>query len=139
MNRLDKLNRLRRTIEEGEATAASWDDCDLSGPPLSEPEIETMIDILLDSDFSTAYVSERIGEWRRHWAEVYFPFVTVDREVMGGIPVFRGTRVPVGVLFDNLADGMSLDGILSEYETLNRADVEAVLEIQSERSVSGSE
>jgi uncharacterized protein (DUF433 family) len=49
---------------------------------------------------------------------------------MGGVPVFRDTRVTVAVVFENLADGMSLDDILDEYETLNRADVEAVLEIR---------
>lgn len=48
--------------------------------------------------------------------------------VMNGRPVFRNTRVPVEVLFENLADGMSLDEILEEYPTLNRDDVVAVLE-----------
>jgi uncharacterized protein (DUF433 family) len=50
-----------------------------------------------------------------------------DPEVMGGRPVFRGTRVPIDVLFDNLADGMSLDEILAEYPTLDRDDVVALL------------
>lgn len=50
-----------------------------------------------------------------------------DPQVMGGRPVFRGTRVPIDVLFDNLADGMSLDEILREYPTLNREDVVALL------------
>lgn len=38
--------------------------------------------------------------------------VTTAADVMGGVPVFRGTRVPVSVLFDNLADGMTVDEIL---------------------------
>lgn len=54
-----------------------------------------------------------------------------DPEVMGGRRVFRGTRVPVEVLFENLADGMSVDEILSEYETLKRDDVVRVLELTS--------
>ena len=57
--------------------------------------------------------------------------ITADPEVMGGRRVFRGTRVPVEVLFENLADGLSLDEILSEYETLDRADVVRVLELTS--------
>lgn len=57
--------------------------------------------------------------------------ITTDPEVMGGRRVFRGTRVPVEVLFENLADGLSLDDILSEYETLDRADVVRVLELTS--------
>ena len=48
--------------------------------------------------------------------------------VMNGRPVFRNTRVPVEVLFENLADGLSLDEILDAYPTLDRADVVAVLE-----------
>ncbi|MBC8128913.1 MAG: DUF433 domain-containing protein [Rhizobiaceae bacterium] len=48
---------------------------------------------------------------------------------MGGRRVFRGTRVPVEVLFENLADGMSLDEILDDYETLDHDDVVMVLEL----------
>ncbi|MCE7028987.1 DUF433 domain-containing protein [Jiella avicenniae] len=55
-----------------------------------------------------------------------------DPEVMGGRRVFRNTRVPIEVLFENLADGMSLDEILDEYETLDRDDVVAVLELTSQ-------
>ena len=57
--------------------------------------------------------------------------ITSDPGVMGGRRVFRGTRVPVDVLFENLADGMSVDEILSEYETLDRDDVVRVLELTS--------
>ena len=55
--------------------------------------------------------------------------VTAHPEVMGGRRVFRGTRVPVEVLFENLADGLSLAEILDSYETLNRDDVVRVLEL----------
>jgi uncharacterized protein (DUF433 family) len=57
--------------------------------------------------------------------------VTSHPEVMGGRRVFRGTRVPIEVLFENLADGLSLEEILHEYETLDRADVVRVLELTS--------
>ena len=57
--------------------------------------------------------------------------ITSHPEVMGGRRVFRGTRVPVEVLFENLADGMSLDEILEQYETLDRDDVVRVLELTS--------
>lgn len=43
-------------------------------------------------------------------------------DVLVGRPVLRGTRVPIEVLFENLADGMSLDEIVAEYESLDRAD-----------------
>jgi uncharacterized protein (DUF433 family) len=45
--------------------------------------------------------------------------ITSDPEVLGGRRVFRGTRVPVEVLFDNL----------DQYETLDRDDVVLVLEL----------
>ena len=57
--------------------------------------------------------------------------ITSHPEVMGGRRVFRGTRVPVEVLFENLADGLSIDEILDAYETLDRDDVVRVLELAS--------
>jgi uncharacterized protein (DUF433 family) len=62
------------------------------------------------------------------------PF-TFDPEVMGGRLVFRGTRIPVEVLFENLADGMSLDEILDAYPGLNRADAVAAIELAGQRLV----
>lgn len=43
-----------------------------------------------------------------------------DPDIFGGTPIFKGTRIPVSVLFQNLADGMSLDQILDTYPTLSR-------------------
>ena len=51
-----------------------------------------------------------------------------DPEILGGRPVFRGTRVPVEVLFENLEDGLSIDKIIEAYPSLNREDVIACLE-----------
>ena len=46
--------------------------------------------------------------------------VSSDPEVLGGTPVFLGTRVPVAVLFENLADGLTLDEIIATYPSLSR-------------------
>ena len=46
--------------------------------------------------------------------------VTTDPDILGGTPVFAGTRVPVAVLFENIADGLTLDEILECYPTLRR-------------------
>ncbi len=54
--------------------------------------------------------------------------IVQDPEILGGRPVFRGTRVPVEVLFENLEDGLSIDDIIQSYPSLNRADVIACLE-----------
>jgi uncharacterized protein (DUF433 family) len=53
--------------------------------------------------------------------------INSDPNVLGGTPVFRGTRVPVAALFDNLADGYTVEQILAEFPSLNRDDVLAVL------------
>lgn len=59
--------------------------------------------------------------------------VSSDPEVLGGTPVFVGTRVPVAVLFENLADGMTLDEILDAYPTVSR---EAALSVLQEAEAS---
>jgi uncharacterized protein (DUF433 family) len=51
-----------------------------------------------------------------------------NREILGGRPAFRGTRVPVEVLFENLEDGLSIDETIASYPSLNKADVIACLE-----------
>ena len=51
-----------------------------------------------------------------------------DPEILGGRPVFRGTRVPVEVLFENLEDGLSINDIIEAYPSLNKEDVIACLE-----------
>jgi uncharacterized protein (DUF433 family) len=47
--------------------------------------------------------------------------------VLGGRPVFAGTRVPVAALFEYLADGLSLDYFLESFPTVTREPAVAVL------------
>jgi uncharacterized protein (DUF433 family) len=61
--------------------------------------------------------------------------ISVDPAIMSGTPCFRGTRVPVAVLFDNLADGLSIDEILESWPSLNREDVVAVLVLASDQVI----
>ncbi len=53
--------------------------------------------------------------------------VSSDPEVLGGTPVFVGTRVPVAALFENLADGLTLDEIVDAFPTVTREAALAVL------------
>jgi uncharacterized protein (DUF433 family) len=46
---------------------------------------------------------------------------------VGGVWVFRGTRVPVTALFENLEDGATVDQFLEWFPGVGRAQVEAVL------------
>lgn len=52
-----------------------------------------------------------------------------DPKVMSGVPCFRGTRVPVSLLFENLAAGMTIEEILATWPILSREDVLAVLDL----------
>jgi uncharacterized protein (DUF433 family) len=54
--------------------------------------------------------------------------ITTNPNVLGSRPVFRDRRVPVEIVFENLADGLSLDEIVTSYPSLNREDVIAVIE-----------
>ena len=51
-----------------------------------------------------------------------------DVEKVSGAWVFRGTRVPVTALFENLEGGASIDGFLSWFPGVTREQVVAVLE-----------
>ncbi len=54
-------------------------------------------------------------------------------EVLGGTPVFTGTRVPVRSLFDHLEAGDSIDDFLEGFPSVRRDQVIALLEISQER------
>lgn len=51
--------------------------------------------------------------------------VTTDPEIMGGLPVFAGTRVPVSVVLDSVAAGIQLDRLLAAYPFLTEAHIKA--------------
>lgn len=51
-------------------------------------------------------------------------------DVVGGAWVFRGTRVPVAALFENLRDGATIDQFIEWFPGVQRADVEAVLDYE---------
>jgi uncharacterized protein (DUF433 family) len=54
--------------------------------------------------------------------------VKVDREILGGTPCFAGTRVPVKSLFDYLEDGYNIDYFISQFPSVKREQILAVLE-----------
>lgn len=54
--------------------------------------------------------------------------VTSNKNVLGGTPVFAGTRVPVAALFDHLEAGKTVDYFLSQFPSVSREQVHAVLE-----------
>ena len=55
-----------------------------------------------------------------------------DPEILGGTPVFRGTRVPIRSLFDYLEGGETLDEFLSQLPSVRREQAIALLELARE-------
>ena len=53
--------------------------------------------------------------------------VSIDPEVLGGTPVFNGTRVPIRSLFDHLEAGDSLEEFLVGFPSVSRKQVTTVL------------
>jgi uncharacterized protein (DUF433 family) len=51
-----------------------------------------------------------------------------DPEILGGIPVFMGTRVPVQTLLDYLAAGHTLDEFLDDFPSVTCEQAVALLE-----------
>jgi uncharacterized protein (DUF433 family) len=54
--------------------------------------------------------------------------ITRDPDVLGGVPVFRGTRVPFQALLDYLEHGQTLDEFLDDFPTVSRETAVQVLE-----------
>ena len=61
-------------------------------------------------------------------ADQLSPLVTIDPEIMGGKPVFRGTRVPTQSLVDHLVSGITLDEFLDDFPTVSREQAIAFIE-----------
>lgn len=55
--------------------------------------------------------------------------ITVDPDILGGQPVFTGTRVPVESLFDHLEAGVSLDEFLDDFPTVTKEQAVGLLEL----------
>jgi uncharacterized protein (DUF433 family) len=51
---------------------------------------------------------------------------------LSGAWVFRGTRIPVAAVFENLEDGLSMDEVVGLYDGLTREQVKAALEFAAE-------
>lgn len=58
-------------------------------------------------------------DWKLH--------ITADSEIMHGAVCFRGTRIPVSVVLDNLAAGETPEAILGEYPTLKAEHIPAAI------------
>lgn len=74
------------------------------------------------------------SEYRRQEASVSDPSSVIhcDPEILGGTPVFVGTRVPFQNLTDYLAGGESLDEFLHQFPSVSREQAQAALGLARE-------
>jgi uncharacterized protein (DUF433 family) len=56
------------------------------------------------------------------------PLIRSDPEILGGTPVFAGTRVPFQTLLDYLEGGDSIDEFLEDFPTVSRKQAVAALQ-----------
>ena len=61
--------------------------------------------------------------------------ISCSPRVMGGTPVFSGTRVPVQTLLDYLESGESIDDFLAGFPSVNREQVIEFLEQAKDRLI----
>jgi len=64
-----------------------------------------------------------------------FPPIHSDPDILGGTPVFVGTRVPARTLLDCLEAGESLDEFLDDFPSVTRAQAIAALEFAKQALV----
>lgn len=64
--------------------------------------------------------------------------VQIDAEILGGTPVFRGTRVPIKNLLDYLAAGDTLDQFLDDFPTVGRDQAVAAIELARDLLTAGA-
>lgn len=63
------------------------------------------------------------------------PVISRSPDVMGGTPVFSGTRVPVQTLLDYLEAGESIDDFLTGFPSVSREQVIRFLEQAKDRLI----
>ena len=55
--------------------------------------------------------------------------INIDKDILGGQPVFAGTRVPVESLFDHLEAGVSLDAFLDDFPSVTKEQAISLLDL----------
>ncbi len=57
--------------------------------------------------------------------------IEIDPKKLGGKTVIKGTRIPVHLILEMLANGMSIDEILREYPELSKEDIREAINYAS--------
>lgn len=94
---------------------------------LSEKEIDELV--ISQADDDDAWEKPVTVKRKKVFPIVFFASneIISEKDILGGTPVFRGTRVPVSALLDNLAAGLTIDEFLENFPTVSRRQALAVL------------
>lgn len=63
--------------------------------------------------------------------------INIDPELMGGTPVFRGTRVPIQHLLDHLENNATIDEFLSGFPSVSKDQAIAFIHLMSQSVLGG--
>ena len=64
--------------------------------------------------------------------------LSVDADILGGQPVFSGTRVPIETLFDHIEQGITIDEFLEDFPGVSKRQVLALLEVANKLVTAGN-
>jgi uncharacterized protein (DUF433 family) len=78
--------------------------------------------------FGQVVYLENLYIWNMYRVKDY---INIDKEILSGNPVFRGTRVPIQTLFDHLEKGIPLGEFLDDFPSVKKEQAIAVIEIAS--------
>jgi uncharacterized protein (DUF433 family) len=65
--------------------------------------------------------------------------INIDKEILGGTPVFNGTRVPIKNLFDYLETGDSIDEFLEDFPSVEREQIIKLLQFSEQITIKSTE
>lgn len=65
--------------------------------------------------------------------------INIDKEILGGTPVFDGTRVPIRNLFDYLETGETIDAFLTDFPSVRREQLVKLLQYSEQITIRSSE
>ncbi len=66
-----------------------------------------------------------------------YSVIQSTKDILGGVPVFKGTRVPIKTLIDYLEQGETIEDFLEGFPTVSRKQVIHLLEEAKEKVLAG--
>ena len=64
--------------------------------------------------------------------------INIDKKILGGTPVFEGTRVPIKNLFDYLETGETIETFVDDFPSVTKSQVIRLLHLSEEIIISSA-